>query len=50
MLIYVHCRFLGWLKLDLSLLDGLLNVEAKDSAFVGTMVSSIVELVVLLPF
>ena len=50
MLIYVHHRFLSWLKLDLPLLDGLLNVEAEDSALVGTMVSSVVELVVLLPF
>ena len=48
--IYVHCQILSWLKLDLPLLDGLLNVEAEDSALIGTMVSSIVELVVLLPF
>ena len=50
MLIYVHHRFLSWLKLDLSLLDGLLNVKAEDSAFVGTVVSNIMELAVFLPF
>ena len=50
MLIYVHHRFLSWLKLDLPLLDGLLNVEAEDSALVGTMVGSIVKLAVFLPF
>ena len=50
MLIYVHYRFLSYLKLDLSLLDGLLNVKAEDSTFVGTMVGNIVELVVFIPF
>ena len=50
MLIYVHRRFLSGLKLDLPLLDGLLNVEAEDSALVGTMVGSIVKLAVFLPF
>jgi hypothetical protein len=50
MLIYVHRWFLSWFKPDLSLLDGLLNVEAKDSAFVGAVVGNIMELVVFLPF
>jgi hypothetical protein len=50
MLIYVHYWFLSWLKLDSSLLVGLLNVEAKDSALIGTMVGNIVKLVVFLPF
>jgi hypothetical protein len=50
MLIYVQHWFLSWLKPDLSLLDGLLNVEAKDSAFIGVVVGNIMELVVFLPF
>jgi hypothetical protein len=32
MLVYVHCWFLSWLKLDFPLLDGLLDVEAEDFA------------------
>jgi hypothetical protein len=50
MLIYVYCWFLSWLKLNSSLLNGLLNVKAEDFALIGTMVSSFVELTVLLPF
>ena len=50
MLIYVHYQFLSWLKLDPPLFDGLLNVKMKDSALIDNMVSSIVELAVLLPF
>ena len=50
MSIYAHYWFLGWLKLDLSLLDGLLNVKTEDSVLIGTMVSSIVKLAVLPPF
>jgi len=50
MLIYVHCWFLGWLKLDLSLLNGLLNMQAEDFALISVMISSIVELVVFLLF
>ena len=48
MLIYVYCRFLSWLKLDPPLFDGLLNVKKEDSTLISTMVSSIVEHVVLL--
>jgi hypothetical protein len=50
MLIYVHCWFLSWLKLDLSLLDGLLNVKAENYALIGIMIGSIMELTVFLPF
>jgi hypothetical protein len=50
MLIYVHYRFLSWLKLDSPLLDGLSNVEAEDSTLILTVVGDIVEVTVFLPF
>jgi hypothetical protein len=49
--IYVHYQFLGWLKFDFfPLFNGFLDMQAEDSALISVMISSIVELVVFLPF
>ena len=48
MSIYAQCWFLGWLKLDLSMLYGLLNMYAEDSALTSIMSGGIMELVVFL--
>ena len=47
--IYVHHWFLGWLKFDLPLCNGLLNMQAEDSRFIRIMISNIVKLVVFFP-
>jgi len=49
MSIYAHCRFLGWLKLNFSLLYGLLNMYAEDSTITSIMSGGIVKLAVFLP-